>query len=101
MTKSIRRADYFTRRQWRRAVLATRRQRHRQTKKCSKQFAPADRCHSCLSVALFKFPPLALVIPDERLVIEPIDLDRHRLDILRKPKHRRECLVLEQTQPAR
>src|SRR5215216_567768 len=44
---------------------------------------------------LFEAFPLAFVIPHERLVIETVDLDRHRLNVLREREHRRQRLIVE------
>ena len=56
-------------------------------------------CLMCLFVALFKLPPLALVVPHQRLVIEAVDFHWHRLDILRERKHRSQRLIVEKPQP--
>ena len=50
---------------------------------------------------LFKSFPLAFVVAHQRLVIEAIDLDRHRLDVLRECEHRHERLIVEKLQTRR
>src|SRR5215216_2531319 len=49
-------------------------------------------------VALFEALPFTFVIPHKCLVIESIDLDGHRLDVLREREHRCQRLIVEKLQ---